>query len=541
MLRPRRLPRDQLLALRAALLPGPRAVEAFAEWRRLVDFEATDAPTYRLLPLMYRNLEDRLGADPVLGRMRGVYRRTWVLNAIKLEEGQRALASLDRAGVPTMLLKGAAMIARWSGDSGVRMMADYDVLVPKERALDAVSYLLEDGWRPAIDRPGQLHDEDLDDEHAIALRSERGGELDLHWRALMHGRDDTSGEAPWARAEEVSLDGLPTRVPAAEDHVHQACSHATTWTAAGRIDWIADSALIIERTGPSFDWSRVFALARLDRSTVAVATLTAALSEVMGERVPPRGTRRGLAARRPAVSQRVEIALRGRTPNELGGAAELFLDLQEHRRRRAELQRRPLIASIPSYAKSRWRVEGVRGATAQAAYAALGRPRWLRRSVLRRVRTRGFDPGRLVGLDAGSLDLRIDTDVGESLLGGWSFAEAEGRWTDGTEAALALRTSRRNGDLAIDVMAIPLLHPRHPGLEVEIWVDDRYVETWAYRLGEEAPPARRVHLPRGSLEPSDVVEIGFVFREPCRPMELGLSDDPRRLGLFVKELRFSRA
>jgi Uncharacterised nucleotidyltransferase len=540
VLRRRPLPREQLLALRAALLPGPEAVEAFAEWRRLVDFDATDAPAYRLLPLIYRNLEDRLGADPVLGRMRGVYRRTWVLNAITLGEGRRAVAALDREAIPTMLLKGAAMVARWTGDSGVRMMADFDVLVPRDRALEAVALLLEDGWKPAIDRPSPLREGDLDDEHALALRSESGGELDLHWRALMHGGDEVSGDELWGRSEAVDQDGVTTRVPSAEDHVHQACSHATTWTAAGRVDWIADSGLIVERAGPGFDWRRVFALARLDRSSVAVATLTAALSDVLDMRVPPRGTHRGLAARRPAISQRVEISLRGRTPDQLSRAAELFLDLQEHRRRSAELERRPLLASIPSYAKRRWRVEGVRGAVAQAAYAALGRPHWLRRSVVRRVRSHRLDASRLVGLDAGSLDLRVETDVGESLLRGWSFAEAEGRWTDGSEATLALRTAGRTGDLAIDVMGTPLLHPRHPGLDVEIWANDRYVDTWSYRIDEAAAPGR-VLLPSGSIDNGEVLELGFVFRDPCRPMELGLSDDPRRLGLFVRELRFSPA
>ena len=195
MLRRRRLPREQLLALRAALLPGPLAHEAFAEWRELVDFDATDAPMYRLLPLIYRNLEAQLESDPVLGRMRGIYRRTWVLNAIQIEGGGRAIVALGERDIPTMLLKGAAMIARWTGDSGVRMMADFDLLVPRERALDAVSCLLERGWRPAVDRSGPVTDADLDEEHALLLKSDGGGELDLHWRALMHGGENVSGDA----------------------------------------------------------------------------------------------------------------------------------------------------------------------------------------------------------------------------------------------------------------------------------------------------------------------------------------------------------
>jgi hypothetical protein len=540
VLRRRQLGEEQLLALRAALLPGGRAVEAFAEWRALADFEATIAPTYRLLPLIYRNLEDRLDGDPVLGRMRGVYRRTWVLNAIQLGEGERALAALDEAEIPTMLLKGAAMIVRWTGDSGVRMMTDFDVLVPRGRALAAVELLRQGGWKPVVDRSGPLTESDLDQEHALLLRSDDGGELDLHWRSLVYGVEGDADAALWDRAEDARLGAVSTRVPAAEDHVHHACSHATNWSAAGRVDWIADSGVIMRAAGTRFDWSRVMELARLDRSELVVRSLMAALTDVFGGPVPERAARRGLRLHRPAVAERIEISLRGRMPHELGRASELLLDLQNHRRRKPGLLRRPVIASIPSFARKQWRVEGVPGAAAQALYAGLGRPRWLRRPLVRRVRSHVFDPADLVGLDDGSLDLRAETEVGGSLLRGWSFAEAEGRWTDGAEAMIALRTPDQVGDLAINVVGVPMLHPRHPTLDVEVWANDRHVDTWSYRLGGETPSGRLL-VPAESLDSTDVLELGFVFRRPCRPMELGLSDDPRRLGLFVSELRFGHA
>ena len=73
---------------------------------------------------------------------------------------------------------------------------------------------------------------------------------------------------------------------------------------------------------------------------------------------------------------------------------------------------------------------------------------------------------------------------------------------------------------------------------MEVWANDRFVEEWAYRLEEETPASRRFLLPRDSLSQGEVLEIAFVLRDPCRPMELGLSEDPRRLGLFVRELRF---
>jgi len=322
--------------------------------------------------------------------------------------------------------------------------------------------------------------------------------------------------------------------------VHHACSHATTWTAAGRIDWIADSALIVRAAGADFDWARVMALARLDRSELVVRSLTGVLGEVFSDPVPPPRDRRHFRTRRPALAERIEISLRGRMPHELGRTGELFLALQNHRRRRADLLRRPLIVSVPSFAREHWRVEGVRGLAAQAAYAGLGRPRWLRQALVRRVRTRNVAADNLATLDSGSLDLRAEGALGGSLVSGWSFAESDGRWTDGPEATVALRSSPTSADLAVDVTALPLLHPDHSALDVEVWANDRLVGTWAYRLDQEAPASRRVVLPADCLTRGDVLEIAFVLRDPCRPMELGISEDPRKLGLFVRELRFSQ-
>src|SRR2546430_6554391 len=48
---------QQELLLRAALLQGPRAVEAFERWRHLVDVEELDPDSHRLLPQLYHNLD----------------------------------------------------------------------------------------------------------------------------------------------------------------------------------------------------------------------------------------------------------------------------------------------------------------------------------------------------------------------------------------------------------------------------------------------------------------------------------------------------
>ena len=177
--------------------------------------------------------------------MRGIYRRTWVLNAIQIEAESAPSSHSASVDIPTMLLKGAAMIARWTGDSRIRMMADFDLLVLRERALEAGPRLLEaDGDRRRSLRvahrgpPGNSSTPCSSRAIGETARSPLAG-------ADARSRFGAPDRVVWDRAQEVRLGEVSTYVQAPEDHVHHACSHATTWSSAGRVDWIADSALII--------------------------------------------------------------------------------------------------------------------------------------------------------------------------------------------------------------------------------------------------------------------------------------------------------
>jgi hypothetical protein len=133
--------REQALLLRAALGDGDEAQVAWEAWRAATDFDRLDGGSYRLLPLLYRNLE-RLGVGEEgtdLGRLRGIYRRTWYKNRIAIAHLAGLIGHLDAAGIPTMVLKGAALTTLYYRDHGGRAMEDCDLLVPVARAREAVA------------------------------------------------------------------------------------------------------------------------------------------------------------------------------------------------------------------------------------------------------------------------------------------------------------------------------------------------------------------------------------------------------------------
>ena len=81
----------QRLLLEAALGDGEAAVAAAREWSLLVDLDRIDFGSFRLLPLLVRNLE-RLDIElPSSDRLRGIYRRCWYRNQVLLRGAKAAL------------------------------------------------------------------------------------------------------------------------------------------------------------------------------------------------------------------------------------------------------------------------------------------------------------------------------------------------------------------------------------------------------------------------------------------------------------------
>src|SRR5215470_12661875 len=130
-------PRQELL-LKAALLEGEAAVEAWESWRANTDIHRLDQGSYRMLPLLYRNLQKHEIKDPVMEKLKGVYRHTWYKNQILFSRMAAILRSFQEAGIDVMVLKGTALVLLHYKDYGLRPMNDFDVLVRLKQSSEAI-------------------------------------------------------------------------------------------------------------------------------------------------------------------------------------------------------------------------------------------------------------------------------------------------------------------------------------------------------------------------------------------------------------------
>jgi len=138
--------RDQILLLRASLLSGGDASAAWKTWRKHINFEDIDAGSYRLMPLVYKNLRRENIEDELLGRLKGIYRHTWSRNQLLFHDAAQVMAAMQDAGISVLVLKGATLANSYYSDAGLRPMADFDFMVPLGELSRAFEVMKACGW-----------------------------------------------------------------------------------------------------------------------------------------------------------------------------------------------------------------------------------------------------------------------------------------------------------------------------------------------------------------------------------------------------------
>ncbi len=277
---------EQELLLRAALLPGPAAGEAWSAWRAVVDLnDKIDDGSFRLLPLVCRNLE-RAGVEADdLARLRGVYRQTWLRNQVVVHRVAPVLRAFNAAGIQTMLLKGAPLALLTYGELGARPMGDIDVLVHPRHARRALQLLVDDGWT-CRSHPDGRFDRVLHTFHAVGLHTPDAG-LDLHWHALEEGNFRDADEPFWEASRGMELDGVPTRTLCPTDMLLHVLAHGARWDPVPPIRWVADAFLVISRHSADIDWDRLVEQATRLRLTLGLHAALSYLHERFDAVIPP--------------------------------------------------------------------------------------------------------------------------------------------------------------------------------------------------------------------------------------------------------------
>lgn len=533
------LPGEQdTLLLRAALLPGQSALDAFATWRKTLDLDALDFGSQRVLPLLVNNLRSLGVEDPIMQRFQGVGRYAWYLNQILIGAVRPILQGLSRSNLPFVLLKGIAFVASIPDQLSLRAMTDIDLLVHQEDAASAMEILEQLGWLPYYGRAKFVRQELTDRVINCDFHNGPHGHLDLHWYVLERNRWAAADAALWRRRMPARLAGEECYAPCFEDQVLHTFVHGAPWNGVGTIRWVTDSTIILRHAKETFDWDYFLAECHSRRVILQVRNCLKYLRRHLDVRIPERVMR---ALRRKHVPwiEVLDYKLRARNPATLGRYATAFLSFQNYRASEEALTKGRSAVAMRRWIKHVGGGNSLTEASARALLAARGRPPWLRAAISRVWRR----DGRLVrlgrrgapNLQDQPLDLSLSGDPKGALIYGWSEPEQDGRWTDGPEAALVFEvgTARQSPSLLLSVFA--LYDQAAPQLRVEIWINGERLDDWLFDETCALPHTRVLSIPGAAL--SDRYQVlTFVIRDPKSPKSLGVSDDVRQLGLFVHKI-----
>jgi hypothetical protein len=275
--------RDQELILRAALMQGQPALESWNDWRRSVDIDVVDYGSHRMIPQLYRNLQRHGVKDPLMDRLKGVYRYYLYKNEILLHRVGTLLAAFEHTGIKTIVLKGAALIQLYYRESGLRPMLDADVLVHTHQAELAMEVLSRLRWKPLRHPRPQTRIPII---HSTPFEDDGGRQLDLHWHLFwecFHANDD---EDYWQSAMPIKIGGAQTLALSPTDQLLHTCWHGARWNEVPPIRWVADAMAILDASAAQIEWQSLMKKAQRHRIVMPVRDSLAYLQKKFDAPVP---------------------------------------------------------------------------------------------------------------------------------------------------------------------------------------------------------------------------------------------------------------
>ena len=157
------------------------------------------------------------------------------------------MEALERAGIRTVLLKGAALLDAYGGDWGARPMYDVDVLVPIDDAEAAIELVAARGWEPE-----QRQSAGWVRWRARPRRQGWGftdgdGRLDLHWHVLSESIGERLPTIASGRGPGRSSSQARTRALDPADLLVHLLVHGTVTFNAPAVQWVADSVMVLRQ------------------------------------------------------------------------------------------------------------------------------------------------------------------------------------------------------------------------------------------------------------------------------------------------------
>lgn len=239
--------------------------------------------------------------------LRVVASRVAASNLHMLQELGRTSEAFHRAGIPLMVLKGAALHLSVYPRRDLRSMSDLDLLVAPHDAVQAVELLKSIGYSSGASLiredffPTQHYEKEMILPGLLPVR------VDLHahpWRPMQLAQI-VAQEAFWEDAIEVPMGDTSILIPGPSTMFIHLAAHAA-FHDCSRFIWLYDLKALSEHYADVLDWKAVAARAMQWQVTLAVRKAIEQAESLFGE-ICPRDVMRKLADAQPTWRERLTL------------------------------------------------------------------------------------------------------------------------------------------------------------------------------------------------------------------------------------------
>jgi len=243
---------EQELLLKAALFNENEAVKAWQQWNQVVNFEGYfDHASFRLLPLVYKNLSHLKPEVLFAGKLKNVYLQSWYKNQNLFYFCSQVTTYLSENQVYPLILKGIPLSILAYKDRGARPMSDIDMMIQLHEAERTLRLLREQGWMPENE---EYIEYNLQYGKSICLKNDQDIELDIHWYPFFeaHGKAGVNDFTDRKYAFKVNDVQLYSLSPS--DMLIHVITHGLHYNPEPPIRWIPDCLMLFRNLGDQIDW-----------------------------------------------------------------------------------------------------------------------------------------------------------------------------------------------------------------------------------------------------------------------------------------------
>jgi hypothetical protein len=176
--------------LRAAFGHSTVALRGWRAWQQAVDLDHLPSGMFELMPVLYTNIQPLLTNDALLGRLKGIYRQSWLHNQRLWGVLEPTWRECSEVGVSLAFLGNLSLAWEKEQLSGIARVSPVALLAKPGETSYVISLLQGHGWRCDADLPAKHTTEWLMARQSQSFHHSSVGGLRLFWSLRWPGHDD---------------------------------------------------------------------------------------------------------------------------------------------------------------------------------------------------------------------------------------------------------------------------------------------------------------------------------------------------------------